>query len=313
VIDLHSHFLPDWYVEEATRAGHEAPDGMPRWPSWDLDTHLALMDRTGVERAILSISSPGAQFGSPQQRVATARRLNEDAAALRDAHPDRFGFLATLPLSDVDASLAELGRAVDELGASGAVLLSNVDGESLAGPRFVPLWSELSARAAVVLLHPTTPGSATDSVFPAPMMEFMFDTARAVAELAFTDRLQTAAPDARIVIPHVGGVIPVLLDRWEAFAGMAPGERDAGRIGRTLRELWYDLAGTPSPVQADLLVKRVGPDRLVYGSDSCFTPPPLIEAQARALDEAGIAGLAGWRRTVAGNARALLARGGQVA
>lgn len=312
MIDLHSHFLPGWYVEEATRAGHPTPDGMPRWPAWDVDTHLALMDRTGVERSILSISSPGAQFGSPDERVATARRLNEDAAALRDEHPDRFGFLATLPLSDVEQSLAELARAIDELGADGAVLLSNVDGAALASPPFTPLWAELSNRKAVVLLHPTSPQPTVQGPFPAPMMEFLFDTARAVAGLAFADRLRKDAPDARVVVPHVGGVIPVLLERWEAFASLAPGENDPGRIRRTVEALWFDLAGTPAPLQADLLVGRVGPDRLVYGSDYCFTPPPLIEGQVRALDETGIAGIDDWRRTLTDNARVLLAGSDQL-
>jgi predicted TIM-barrel fold metal-dependent hydrolase len=307
VIDLHSHFLPDWYIDDAIRAGLHAPDGMPRWPQWDVETHLALMDRTGVDRAILSVSSPGAQFGSPEERVATSRRLNETAAALRDAHPDRFGFLATLPLSDGDASLTELARATEELGAEGAVLLTNVEGAALAAPQFIPLWSELNARASLVLLHPTSPHPTVAVPFPAPMMEFMFDTARAVAGLAFADRLRTHAPDARVVVPHVGGVIPVLLERWEGFAAMAPGQSDPARVRRTLEGLWFDLAGTPAPVQANLLVDRFGPDRIVYGSDYCFTPLPLIEAQVRALDETGIVGIDDWRQAVDRNARALLA------
>lgn len=306
--DVHSHFVPGWYVEEPRRHGHQVPDGMPGWPRWSVDEHLALMDRTGIERAILSISSPAVQFGDRATRVRNARRLNDDAAELCARHPARFGFFATLPLPDLDESLAELDRAIDTLGAAGATLLTRIDGAGIAAPEFAVLWQALGRHQAAVLLHPTAPIHAAPDDFPAPMMEFFFETARAVAALLFTDRLQSDAADARLIIPHSGGVIPVLLDRWEAFLAMRPGSQPESFRQATAR-LWWDLAGTPLPVQGELLTRRFGADRLLYGSDYCFTPPALVEAQVRSLDENRIPDLPDWRERVRRNAHALLDAG----
>lgn len=303
VVDVHAHFLPDWYVEQASAAGHPTPDGMPRWPQWSVDEHLALMDRTGVERALLSVSSPGAQFGD--ERAGVARRLNDDAAELCELHPDRFSFLATLALPDVTTACDELNRAMSDLGAVGACLLTNIDGASIAAEPFAEVWRELDKRSSIVLLHPTSPVFPVAAPFPAPMMEFLFDTARAVAGLAFSGRLDRDAANTQIVIPHVGGVIPVLVDRWLGMAGMSDPDAPS-RISRALDRLWFDLAGTPIPVQADILSTRWGTERIVYGSDCCFTPAPLIESQVAALDRVGIADVDDWRQAVAANARALL-------
>lgn len=63
LIDVHAHLLPDFYVQQATAAGHAHPDGMGGWPTWSVQAHLDLMDRNGIETAMLSMSSPGVHFG----------------------------------------------------------------------------------------------------------------------------------------------------------------------------------------------------------------------------------------------------------
>lgn len=62
-IDVHAHFLTGSYVAQARAAGHDVPDGMPAWPDWSAAAHLELMDRTGIDTAVLSVSSPGTHFG----------------------------------------------------------------------------------------------------------------------------------------------------------------------------------------------------------------------------------------------------------
>ena len=63
LVDIHARFLTDAYVAAAVAAGHRAPDGMPAWPSWSVGAHLATMDSAGIDRAVLSLSSPGVHFG----------------------------------------------------------------------------------------------------------------------------------------------------------------------------------------------------------------------------------------------------------
>jgi 6-methylsalicylate decarboxylase len=101
---------------------------MPGWPSWDVQTHLDLMDRHEIGRAMLSLSSPGVHFGDDLAARALAHEMNNDAAAIARKQPDRFGWFAVLPLPDVPGSLAEISHVFDELGADGVMVLINARG-----------------------------------------------------------------------------------------------------------------------------------------------------------------------------------------
>lgn len=128
LIDVHAHFVAPRYVAAAQAAGHRLPDGMPAWPHWDAAAHLELMDRGRIRTSILSVSSPGTHFGDDPAARALTREVNEYAAALVRDHPERFAHFASLPLPDVEGSLAELAYALDVLGSDGVALESNAHG-----------------------------------------------------------------------------------------------------------------------------------------------------------------------------------------
>lgn len=157
LVDVHAHFLTEHYVAAAGAGGHEHPDGMPSWPSWTAQGALELNDRCGIGKAYLSISSPGVHFGDDAAARELARHVNDAGAALKDEHPTRFGHFASLPLPDVDGSVAEARRALDELGSDGVTLESNARGRYLGDAAFAPLFDELAERKAVVFVHPTSP------------------------------------------------------------------------------------------------------------------------------------------------------------
>jgi len=318
LVDLHAHFVPPWYVELAREHGHDTPDGMPAWPSWDAGTHLAFMDQRGIDRALLSLSSPGVALGPGVDAAALSRRVNEHGAELARARPDRFGLLAALPLPDVDAALAELDHALDVLDADGVVLPTHAAGTYLTDPGHEPLWSALARRECVVLLHPTAPvgSQATGLGLPLPMMEFLFDTTRVVLGLALAGTL-SRHPGLRLVVPHSGSLVPLLVDRAALFqlAGrlaLPPDVRDrAGpAVPEALGDLWWDLAGTPTATHVGALVERFGTERLVYGSDFCFTPPAAVDLQLGLLDQvwAGLDVHEPWRALTRSNAERLIRR-----
>ena len=62
-IDVHAHFLPDFYRQALIEAGQIHPDGMPAIPDWSEQAALDVMDTLGIQTAMLSISSPGVYFG----------------------------------------------------------------------------------------------------------------------------------------------------------------------------------------------------------------------------------------------------------
>jgi 6-methylsalicylate decarboxylase len=122
-----------------------------------VDAALEAMDRNGVRSSILSISSPALSFVGGDAARELARSANENVRALIEAHPDRFGAFAVLPLPEVDASPREISYALDTLGLDGVGVLTNYAGAYLGDRRFAPLFDELQRREAVVFIHPTQP------------------------------------------------------------------------------------------------------------------------------------------------------------
>ena len=309
LVDVHAHFVTPWYVEAARAAGHHHPDGMPAWPAWSPEDHLRLMDAHGIEQAVLSISSPGVWFGDREASVALCRRVNDYAARLAAERPDRFRFFASVPLPAVDEAVAEAGRALDELGAAGTVVMTNAGGVSLGDPRVAPFLDELDRRGAVMFVHPTTPLGWEPTVpeLPRPMVEFFAETTRVLAAM-LTGGEAARRGGLRTVVPHCGASLPVLVDRLRLFAALQPSPDGAARIDAGLAHLWFDLAGTPLPVHVEALISHVGTGRLLYGSDYCWTPPRLVADQVAALDTGWRAESHGpWRELTATNAAALLA------
>jgi predicted TIM-barrel fold metal-dependent hydrolase len=290
LIDVHAHHLPGFYVQEATAAGHAHPDGMGSWPTWSAKAHLDLMDRNGIRTAMLSMSSPGVHFGDDKAARTLARNVNEYTAELVNDHPGRFGNFASLPLPDVDRSIEEIAYVFDELRADGVTLLTNTHGVYLGDARLESVFAELDRRSAAVFLHPTAPAGAAQTTLgrPSAMVEYLFDTARTVADMLFAG-VFTRYPNLRVIVPHCGGALPVLADRIEEFMRLflAADSSLATDAVEQLRGLYYDTAGTAFPRQAPALLQLADPGRVLFGSDYCWTPPALADAHIAAIDAAG--------------------------
>lgn len=309
-IDVHAHFVTGTYVAAARAAGHERPDGMPGWPEWSAETHLDVMDRSGIDTAMLSVSSPGVHFGDDAAAHRLARQVNEFGAEVVRTHPGRFGLFASLPLPSVDGAIDEIGYAFDVLGADGVIIGTNSGGVYLGDERLEPVWAELDRRGAVVLLHPTSPVCWQQTALgrPSPVIEFLFDTARAVTDMVFAGTL-VRHPRLQVVVPHCGGAIPVLADRVNGFLGLLRGRSaDTPDAVEQLRRLYYDTAGTPFPRQIPALLGLTEPTQLLYGSDYPWTPAPIAELHTAAFTHAPCPGNTTWRALTTANARRLFPR-----
>jgi predicted TIM-barrel fold metal-dependent hydrolase len=312
-IDVHAHFLTPRYREEAIAAGHGRPDGMPALPDWSVESALSLMDEAGMRASILSVSSPGVHFGDDAKARALARHVNEAAAKAVSDHPRRFGFFASLPLPDIDGALEEIAYAFDALMADGVVLDTNYAGVYPGDEPLAPILAELDRRSASVLIHPTSPNcsllSGPGLRYPRPMLEFMFETTRTVFDLILTGALDRYS-HLKVIVPHAGATIPVLADR---AASMIPllglsESFDEARFFAHLRRLHYDLAGQPVPRLLSALLTIADPDRLLYGSDSPFTPRPLVGRLATRLGETPLLNAAAREKVASANALRLFPR-----
>lgn len=310
-IDVHAHFLPADYRQALIDNGQAQPDGFPVLPTWSPEAHLAMMDRVNIGTSMLSVSSPGVTFGVDP--VEWARRVNETGAGTVRKYPRRFGLFATLPLPDVDAALAELKYALDTLNADGIAVVTNFNEIYLGDARFEPVFAELNRRKAVMFIHPTSPAcfEQTSLGYPRPLLEFLLDTTRAVADMVLNGTLKKY-PDVRIIVPHSGAALPVLADRIAGLAALFPlgGQqpKDIDVIG-TLQRLYYEVgAGFPFPRHIAALLNLVDAGQLLYGTDFPFGGIPGIEANAEALESSRLLKPRELRGVLRGNAVSLFPR-----
>jgi predicted TIM-barrel fold metal-dependent hydrolase len=284
LIDVHAHYVPEAYRAAAIAAGHEHPDGFPQLPEWSAAEHVDVMDRLGIATSMLSISSPGIHFGDDAAARRLAREVNEEGRRAVVDHPGRFGLFASLPLPDVDGSIDEIRHGDAELDVDGFVVLTQVGGTYLGDPALEPVFDELDRHHARLFLHPTTPacGEQTALGRPRPMVEFLFDTSRAVVNMVLNGTI-ARHPNIEVIVPHAGAALPVLADRVAAFARWLPDVAAGVDVLADLAGLHYDLAGYPLPRQLDALLALTTLERLHYGSDHPFTPAAAAEHAAEGL------------------------------
>lgn len=282
-IDVHHHMVPEFYAHTLKQLGVDDAAGAAL-PDWTPEKSLALMDATGIARAYLSVSCPGVFFGDAGQAEELARQCNEYGSALRK-QSDRFGFFATVSQTQADSAVAEVIHACDVLGADGVTLLSSVDGQYLGHPDYWPLMEELNQRKAVVFVHPNLPRNASDIRLELPgyMIEFVFDTTRAVANLITSGTLEKF-PDIRFILSHAGGTVPYIAWRLSLcdFVLDKDNKFPQGTL-HYLKQFYYDTALSPSPYMLGSVRELIGMERLLFGSDFPFAPELLVHAEVSEL------------------------------
>jgi predicted TIM-barrel fold metal-dependent hydrolase len=308
-IDLHFHLIPKFYRDAAYDAG--AGPAIGRYPDWSPELALEVMDAHGIELALTSLAQPGVQFGDPEAAHALARRCNDHAAELAVRWPGRLGGLAVVPMWEVRRAIEEIGYALDRLKLAGVCLFASYGEKFLGDPHFDPVLEALDARAAVVFVHPALHPSSRklDLPWPGFMMEYLFDTTRAVVNLVFSGAI-VRFPRIRFVLAHAGGMVPYFAWRLsvspmiDARLSQIPREEVFAR----LRRFWYDIALSPSAETIACLDAVAAPERIVFGSDWPFANTRVIAEALRTYETAVPITPAARHAIDRGNALALLAR-----
>ncbi|WP_433678253.1 amidohydrolase family protein [Nocardia sp. CA-119907] len=306
-VDVHCHYIPDFYHEALMANGHAKTDGVPFIPPWSEEEALEVMDQLGVKKQYLSVSSPGVHFGSDAAARDLARRVNEEGARLSHAHPERFGFFASTPLPDVGGALTEISYAFDHLGAAGVVFMTNFHGIYHGDELLEPVYAELDRRNAVIFLHPTSPATSSGRggrwpmPYPRSLGEFLFDTTRSVTHLVVSGVLDRYR-NLRVIVPYAGAALPVMASGMD-LVGRRVGSGKPHMVHDALRRLHFDLAGLPLPDMLAPLLRVTDPTQIHYGTDYPFTPVPEIERIAAQLDNAAV--LTGLELAMYGNSEAL--------
>jgi len=266
-IDVHHHIVPKEYLIALASVGIKNAVGEP-FPQWDIENTLAFMDRQGIAIAINSISAPGIYFGDNDFTQKLARKCNEISALMVNKHPNRFGAFAILPLPDIEASIIEMEYALDTLKLDGVVLLTNFGGIYIGDAHYDDLFYELNRRKAVVFVHPNVPPlNALPMIIKPAVLEFVFDTTRAIVNLIHRGAAKRF-PDISFIFSHGGGTVPFIT--WRITFGNK-------KIVNQLKRFYYDTAVSATPCTLSSLLSLVEPTQVLYGSDYPFLPERVVK------------------------------------
>lgn len=271
-VDVHQHILPPDYLA-AARASNRLTDvgETPNVLGWQPQQSLERMDQLGIDTAFTSISTPGVWWGDNAAGRRLARTCNEYAANLGREHPGRFGSFASLPLPDLDGSLAEAAYAFDVLHADGVVLLSDYGDKWVGDPSFAPVFEELNRRKAVVFVHPTVGNCCRNliSYVPFTTIEYPIDTTRGIVSLLFAGAF-SRFPEIRFIFPHGGGTMPMLADRVTRQAMTRRDLTFPEPPLALLKKQFYDVALSVSAPTLAAVLAFAEPSNVLFGSDFPF-------------------------------------------
>ncbi len=290
IIDLHAHYVPQSFLEAIEKEGAQygaslrrdggnptiLVAGRPYGPItrhyYETKPRLADMDRAGVDIQVLSLNPPMVYWAEAALGARLARLYNNELAGAVSQRPDRLAGLATVPLQDVPEAVAELTRAIRELGLRGVYIGSNVCGKDLDHPDLLPFFVTVEALRAPVFIHPI------DVLGVERLRDYYlhnglgnpYETALAAARLIFggvLDRL----PRLQVCLAHAGGALPYLIGRLDRVHRVRKEARGSVRRApsRYLRRFTFDTITHHEPALR-YLIGLVGADRVALGTDYRF-------------------------------------------
>jgi predicted TIM-barrel fold metal-dependent hydrolase len=329
MIDVFNHFTPKAHLDRLADLipGHPVLAAFPRLKTlWDVDARLRLLDEFDGLQQVLSLANPPLELlALPDTTPDIARRANDALAELCRTHPDRFPtFVAALPMNNIDATLAEIDRAVTHLGARGVQVFTNVAGKPLSAPEYRPIFQRMAAHDLPVFVHPMRgpnfPDYANEQSSENEIwfsFGWPYETTACMTRLIYSGLLDEL-PNLKIITHHMGGMIPYFVGKInlgfrQIFFGTTecnPAAEDAGLKKRPIE--YYKM------LYADTALGEAAPTRCghaFFGTAKCVfaTDAPFDAEGGRALLRNTIGAVAALEisqaekdRIFAGNARALL-------
>lgn len=281
VIDIHHHILPPKYIAVARERLLSFAPNYASVLDWTPARSIEQMDQNGVRTAMTSLSVPGTWFGKAEEARSLARMSNEYAAQMVRDYPGRFGVLASLSLPDVEGSLKEIEYAFDTLKVDGIAMLTSYGTKWPGDEAFAPVFEELDRRGATVYFHPTSADCCSLLIkdIPAPAIEYMFDTTRAITSLLFSGSL-SRYKKTNFVFSHAGGATAPIFDRIARMANID--KETAKKIPEgpiaAMKRLYFDTATSTAPENLGGIMRLAGDRKILFGSDYPFVPiqPTLV-------------------------------------
>lgn len=273
----------------------------------DLDRRFEVMDMFGPDYCqILSIASPPYEkYADPAKAVELATIASDGMAELCAAYPDRFpGFIGTAVMSNPDAVVEDARRNIEDLGACGMQIFTNVSGKPLDLPEFEPFFAYMNEVGKPVWMHP-----ARGANFPDYLTEekseyeiwwtfgWPYETSAAMARMVFSG-LFDKYPNLKVITHHAGGMVPFFEGRvgpgWDQM-GARTTDRDLKEVLAALKrphldyfqDFYADTASFGSRKAIEHAIEFFGDDHVLFASDAPFDPeggPMYIRETIKQID-----------------------------
>ena len=294
-IDVFNHIYPAGYYARLMRVAPDYKDigkrmrGIPMLA--DLDVRFRVMDTFDEYQQVLSLPTPPIEnIVRGADAADLARAANDGMAELVARHPQRFpGFVASLAYDDPDAATREAVRAIDELGARGIQMFTNVHGTPMSAPAYLPIFQALTARDLPIWLHPYRGADVADYASEDRSQYeiwwtfgWPYETSAAMARLVFAGHFDRF-PELKIITHHMGAMAPYFAGRvgpgWDQL-GARTSDEDLSAVLRTLKKRPLDYfkmfyADTALFGAYDATVcglEFFGAGHVLFASDAPFDP-----------------------------------------
>lgn len=253
------------------------------------EQRLALMDESGIDVQVLSLTTPALHNLEPAESVTLAREANDLVAATVAQFPDRFQGFATLPTAAPAEAPAELARAVSKLGFVGTMLCGRTREKNLDHPDFLPILEAASSLGVPVFIHPQVPQRAVRDVYYSGFND-QIDTAFAAFALGWHYeagiqfiRLVLAGvfdtyPNLQIVLGHWGEVVLFYLERLSVLDRVTHLQRPIADYFR--ENLYITSSGMWSHPYLQRALDVVGPERILFSTDYPYQYRPGRQGRA---------------------------------
>jgi predicted TIM-barrel fold metal-dependent hydrolase len=309
-IDVFPHILPRKYFDRMVAV---APPGLALQKRMsgipvlvDVDLRFRIMDRYESYVQVLTLANPPIEVvGGPAVSPDLARLANDEMAALVARHPDRFpGFVASLPMNNPEAAQREIDRALDDLGATGVQVFTNVNGRPLDLPEHLQIFARLAERRLPVWMHPARPATVADYAGEPRSKYDMwwafgwpYETSVAMGRLVFSG-IFDRHPDLIVITHHLGAMIPFCagrisggLDQLGARSDDPDDLQAPGRLRKRPLDYFHMFYGDTALFGAWPAMESglafFGADHVLFGTDMPFDPekgPGFIRDTIAAMD-----------------------------
>jgi len=257
----------------------------------DLDERFRIMDKFGDYAQVICLPNPPIEaLGGPAIANELARLGNDGMAELVRKHPKRFpGFIASLPMNDPDGLLKEATRAVNELGAVGVQVFTNVKGRPLTDPATMPLFDLMAKIDLPIWMHPARGADVVDYKGEKKShyeiwwtFGWPYETSVAMAHIVFAG-LFDKHPNLKIITHHLGGMIPYFEGRvgpgWDQL-GTRTSDEDYTLLLKKLKKrpldyfkmFYADTATFGARAATECGLEFFGADHVLFASDMPFDP-----------------------------------------